>query len=437
MPSGWSGSITPSKEGYSINPSSKNYSNVTQSIADNYLISKNTFTISGTVKSPILQNGIKNVKITGLAGEPLTDSSGYYSATIYQGWSGYVTIQKSGWYITNPSIIYNHINTNVTEQIIAGFLVKGIIYNSIGNPIKNAVLNGFPGGAIYSDSIGSYSKLLDSGWSGTVIPSFSGSTFNPNFRTYNNLSTSYYYHDYNEIPVMKVNLKVFLSGSYASGTDTMNCNIRRNSMLPQIPNINYSNKGNLFYYNLKSSDTVSQLFWNQNKKIVDWISIEILNTNNFSSVDTVPGLLRNDGRILSLNGDTLIRLDARVTSGNYYIVIRHRNHIAVMSKLPIYISTNTPLYDFTTGLDKYYGDDAKQLKPGLFGMYAGDANYDGIINEADFILYNNDSQNALSGYMICDFNIDGYVTSKDFNFIAPNMRKNISTNIPTITYSPK
>ena len=325
------------------------------------------------------------------------------------------------------------MNSNFTEQITAGFLVGGSIYDPVGYPVSNIALNGFPGGTIYSDSNGTYRKILDSGWTGTVIPSGSGKTFTPVNRTYTNLSTSYYYHDYQVTACVTVNLKVFLSGAYVNGTDSMRSTLKTNSILPKIPNSSYSNKSSVFTYKKKSSDTVLTQFWNSVNNIVDWVSIEILNESDFSQVDTTVALLRRDGRVLSLQGDTLINLKLSVVSGNYYIVIRNRNHIAIMSSNSVTLTYSSQLYDFTTGLDKYYGNDAKQLKTGLYGMYSGDANYDGIINDADFTIYQTDSNNGVSGYFKTDFNLDGYVTAKDFNALAPNIRRTVSTKIPLLT----
>jgi hypothetical protein len=104
-----------------------------------------------------------------------------------------------------------------------------------------------------------------------------------------------------------------------------------------------------------------------------------------------------------------------------------------MSSASVTLTYSSQLYDFTTGLDKYYGNDAKQLKTGLYGMYSGDANYDGIINDADFTIYQTDSNNGVSGYFKTDFNLDGYVTAKDFNVLAPNIRRTVSTKIPLLT----
>jgi hypothetical protein len=106
-----------------------------------------------------------------------------------------------------------------------------------------------------------------------------------------------------------------------------------------------------------------------------------------------------------------------------------------MSAASVSIFENSNLYDFTTGLDKYYGNDAKMLKNGLYGMYAGDANFDGKINSEDLNYYETDSKNGVSGYRITDFNIDGYVSAFDFNLLAPNKRNLVNTKIPNLVAS--
>jgi hypothetical protein len=207
--------------------------------------------------------------------------------------------------------------------------------------------------------------------------------------------------------------------------------LKQNSQLPSAPNTDYSDADKKFVYKIKPEDTVSTVFWNGSMNIVDWICIEILDSRK-TIVDTVVCLLRNDGRVLSITGDTLIPLNYRVTAGQYFIIIRHRNHIAIMSSISVPIFEYSDLYDFTTGLDKYFGTDAKKLMNGLYGMYAGDANFDGRINSADFDLYETDDNNGASGYRITDFNLDGYVTTFDFDLFAPNKRNLIITKIPKL-----
>jgi hypothetical protein len=73
-------------------------------------------------------------------------------------------------------------------------------------------------------------------------------------------------------------------------------------------------------------------------QIVDWIYVELRETLNGGSVASKSFFLRNDGFITDLDGLTTdLRFD-EVTSGYYYILLKHRNHLEVMSSDSIYLS---------------------------------------------------------------------------------------------------
>ena len=116
-----------------------------------------------------------------------------------------------------------------------------------------------------------------------------------------------------------------------------------------------------------------------------------------------------------------------VPEGDYYIKIHHRNHIDVMSRTAhsLWIDTAS-LYDFTTGTNKYRGEEAMDLGLGLYGMFAGDANGTGLVNSADYLAVKNDVGSA--GYYHCDCNMTGLVNSNDYLVIKPNIGK--TTQIP-------
>ena len=55
-----------------------------------------------------------------------------------------------------------------------------------------------------------------------------------------------------------------------------------------------------------------------------------------------------------------------------------------MSSNPIPLINGSISYDFTTGEDKTYGTDAMaDLGNGVFGMYGGDSDSNGIIDDSD------------------------------------------------------
>ncbi len=112
---GWSGTVTPSKTGYTFTPPSRTYSNVTSNqTSQNYTAALNTLTISGNTS-------VGSVTLSGLG--VTSDGSGNYTATVSDGWSGTVTPTKTGYTFTPPSRTYSNItgdqlNQNYTAQVI-------------------------------------------------------------------------------------------------------------------------------------------------------------------------------------------------------------------------------------------------------------------------------------------------------------------------------
>jgi hypothetical protein len=99
--------------------------------------------------------------------------------------------------------------------------------------------------------------------------------------------------------------------------------------------------------------------------------------------------------------------------GSYYIVVRHRNHLAIMSAEAISLSAgSSTLYDFTDNQNKAYGTNPmKELGTGVYGMIAGDPSGDGEINANDrVVVWNLRDQ---TGYMAEDVNLDMDVNAGD------------------------
>ncbi|MBN1672442.1 MAG: PKD domain-containing protein [Kiritimatiellae bacterium] len=145
--------------------------------------------------------------------------------------------------------------------------------------------------------------------------------------------------------------------------------------------------------------------------VVDWLLIELRDTNGHAVVCR-SAWLGPDGCVLSDDGST--GLIVGVSAGqSYQLVLKHRNHLAVMSAEPLVITNQWIAYDFTTGSNQYWGgtDAAVELEPGVWGMIAGDADGDGEILEADARIHASQRQRA--GYCRGDFNMDGIVRDDD------------------------
>jgi len=420
VPIGFSASITPEKEGYLFNPASFSLSNVSSDIEQNLNTSKKSYQVIVNIKSPYSQNSVPGVKAYGLVGEPVSNAGGVIQLSVFHGWSGTVSLVKDGWNISPNTVSYSQLNINKTDNSSAGFLVSGYVYDDNNTVIQNAVINGFPSG-VTTNQYGYYSAILDSGWNGTTSVSFNNKIFNPAQRNYSNLSIRAEYQDFHEIIPVYANLKVFLSGAYAVNTDSMYTLLAQRNFLPATPPETLSSKTTPFILKNNNQYTLQT----NTSNIVDWIVLEFLDMATLNPVDTVAALLRNDGKIVSTSGYQMIPLDTRITPGNYFVIIRHRNHIAIMSFNTVQVSQNPVLYDFTVSPGKVYGSELKLLKPGLYGMFAGDSNYDGAIDSSDYHLFNLSGISSAYGYNTNDYNTDGYVTAFDFVLSAPNRQAGI------------
>jgi hypothetical protein len=125
--------------------------------------------------------------------------------------------------------------------------------------------------------------------------------------------------------------------------------------------------------------------------IVDWIFLEIreatsaIAANGSSVIARQAAFLKKDGSIVDTSGNNFPMFNLTF-SDSLFLVVRHRNHLAVMSSTALKNDgENIYSYDFTTGVNKVFGGSAgyKDLGGGIFALVAGDGNADGKIDLQD------------------------------------------------------
>ena len=143
----------------------------------------------------------------------------------------------------------------------------------------------------------------------------------------------------------------------------------------------------------------------------DWVLLQLQSSTNSTPFVSKSVFLGQEGTLLSDSGAAELMLEA--STGSYYVAIKHRNHLAVMSAEPVPFTNRFVSYDFTPGADQYYGNTngAIQLESNVWGLIAGDADGDGEILGVDALLY--DTQTKSNGYKRADFNLDGVVSNDD------------------------
>ncbi len=141
----------------------------------------------------------------------------------------------------------------------------------------------------------------------------------------------------------------------------------------------------------------------------DWIYLRIMD-QSFMYVDSVCGLLRQDGIICDLDGNPYIAFPHLEVNMSYYIVVEHQNHISVRSESTYVFSTNSEkptLIDLTNpgNICSNGNEGPLKLVYDKYCLYAGDLNRDGFITTADVVtLKDATSQGVTYQY---DVNQDG------------------------------
>ncbi|MCU0406593.1 MAG: hypothetical protein MUE64_06410 [Ignavibacteriaceae bacterium] len=160
--------------------------------------------------------------------------------------------------------------------------------------------------------------------------------------------------------------------------------------------------------------------------VVDWTLIELRSTTT-TVVARRAAFIKSDGSLVDLNGTSQLSF-AGVPLGNYYVVIYHRNHLAVMTSNTVSLSNNPILYDLTLAQTQAYGTNSmKNLAAGVFGLYTADTDGSGTVNATD--RSNTWNQRNLSGYYGTDVDLSGTVNAADRSATWNN--RNLSTQVPT------
>ncbi|MFH0909617.1 MAG: choice-of-anchor Q domain-containing protein, partial [bacterium] len=145
---------------------------------------------------------------------------------------------------------------------------------------------------------------------------------------------------------------------------------------------------------------------------VDWVLVQLLDTNRYAAVASYSVFAREDGVLLTDDGVPGVRLECS-PNHSYYVVVKHRNHLSAMSAQPVAYTNTLVNYDFTTDSSQYEGgtNGAVELEAGVWGLVAGDADGEGRVRNADATIVQ--QQTGRTGYLPGDMNLDGMVDTND------------------------
>jgi len=236
-----------------------------------------------------------------------------------------------------------------------------------------------------------------------------------------------------------VHLKVFLEGPYDQATGLMKDNLRAAGLIPLTEPFTALGFTHRFPGGGETT-TSAVLNVTGNNAIVDWVLVELRDKNNRTNVlATRSALLQRDGDIVDVNG-TLPLVFNGIPCDNYFIAVRHRNHLGFVTMNAQALSALT--LDLSSSSVSLYGSNPQKNISGKRVMWAGNCNRDNVIkyltagNDKDLILSRIGGiipTSVVSGYYAEDANLDGIVKYMGLNNDRDIILVNIGGSNPSAT----
>jgi hypothetical protein len=206
-------------------------------------------------------------------------------------------------------------------------------------------------------------------------------------------------------------IEVFLEGAYDSSLNEMSTLLNPDFIPLAHP---YSDAP----WNCPDSVNLSII---PNPDIVDWLLMEI-RSNSYGADSALPKyaqikkayLLDKSGKILDLDGSSKPSIVLN-TEDSLYLVLRHRNHLPIMSKHALNYQNGTFSYDFHSNANEIYGGDEALsfLEDNVYGMTVSDANANDSISIEDYQEWK--TATGTKAYLQSDFDLNTQTDNKDKN----------------------
>jgi hypothetical protein len=209
-------------------------------------------------------------------------------------------------------------------------------------------------------------------------------------------------------------LHLFLEGPYDSITGLMSTALNDQGLIPLEQPFD-ADPAAMWYYD--GAETVAGI---PNTNIVDWLLLQARDATSAASatVATIKenqvAFLLNNGKIVGLDGESLISFTEPINS-ELYLVVFHRNHLGVISSSPLDTDGEFEFtYSFTNGYNQAYGgqNSQKEIGSDAWGMISSDGDGNGqVTNDDKTVVWKSEAGNA--AYLPGDFNMDGQVDNHD------------------------
>jgi hypothetical protein len=240
---------------------------------------------------------------------------------------------------------------------------------------------------------------------------------------------------------VSLSVKLLLEGSYNSATDRMRDDLRVNGQLPTSEP--YTALGFVQAGNGGAESADASVFTTTgDNAIVDWVLLELRSAVDPTTlIATRCALVQRDGDVVDKDGLSPVVFLAG--PGNYHVVVRHRNHLGVMTATAVSLSGAPFALDLTTSSTATFGTEARKTVNGRAALWAGNVLRDGTLrysgesNDRDPILQaiggSVPTNTSVLGYYPEDVNMDGVTRYTGTDNDRDPVLLNIGGSVPTNT----
>ena len=213
---------------------------------------------------------------------------------------------------------------------------------------------------------------------------------------------------------LRLNARAFLQGPFNGGSGTMDDALRSGGLLPLTEP--YSALGFIQYGSGGEHTSATVLAVAGSDAVVDWVFLELRDAaDNTAVIATRNALLQRDGDVVDTDGMSAVAFNA--PAAPYFLCMKHRNHLAVLTDAAIPLGTTGTAVDLTDGSTPAYGTGAQRVLGATRMSWSGDVNgdaavkYTGSGNDRDpqLITVGGTTPNkVITGYAPTDVNLHGY-----------------------------
>ena len=215
-----------------------------------------------------------------------------------------------------------------------------------------------------------------------------------------------------EVNQAEVRLSALFEGFYDPSGDSMTTQLSELGLIP------LSQPYNTVPFLYEGTETIESVPTN----LVDWVLIEIRDSLDVNQIlARQAAWISSEGELNSIGGNPNLTFEG-ITPGYYFLALYHQGHLGVISNVPILLDSSAPIYDFTASEGQARGREQLKLLGNRYGLFAGDFDGNGILNNLDFNRWRQ-NPSAINQYLPTDADGNGIINNLDYNLWSGNGSK--------------